>query len=285
MRDLNLNLEPVAAPGISPEIQIGVPARRGRRDERPRHIRRRDAKLSRAIAVDLDLERRIIERLRILQVAQRIDLEQLGSNLLRERTTRGELRTLYGDFDRRRRAKAHDLADDVGGLERDRHIGQRLLQLVPELFLEFLRDWRRARLQRHSDHGLVLTAGKEVDGVDRIVRRLHPDEPRRDLDVLRTNQILDDVHRLQFNQLGALEPRAGWRTEAELNLLGFYFWKNLCADPGEQDRDHDEGRQHIASDDEPSQAKGRFESTAIRRPQLLEESSFSTVSRSQHPGR
>src|SRR5207247_771173 len=81
-------------------------------------------------AVDLDLKRRIVERLRILQVAQRVDLHELRPDLLGEGARRRECRTLYRDLDGSRRAEAHDLTDDVGRLEGDRHVGQRLLQVV-----------------------------------------------------------------------------------------------------------------------------------------------------------
>ena len=151
-----------------------------------------------------------------MQIAERIDLHQFGADLVGEGAASGELRTLHGHFNRRRRPKAHDLADDVRGLERDRHIRQRLLQLVANLFLHGFSHRRRARLQRDSDDRFMLSAGKQIDRVDRVVRRLNADEPGCDLDVVGSNKLLDHVHRLHFDQLGALETCARWRAESEL---------------------------------------------------------------------
>ena len=69
LRNLDLNLEAIAAPRIAPEIQVGVAARRGGGDQRTGDFGGRYAILPGAIAIDLDLQRRIIERLRILEIA------------------------------------------------------------------------------------------------------------------------------------------------------------------------------------------------------------------------
>ena len=81
----------------------------------------------------------------------------------------------------------------------------------------------------------MLTAREQVDRVDGIVRRLYADEPGRNLDVLRPDQVLDDVHRFHFDQLGALQARAGRRTQAELQLPGFHCRKDFRADTREED--------------------------------------------------
>ena len=74
MRDLDLNLKPVPAAGVPPEIEVRVAAGRGRRCERPANIGGGHPELAGSVTVDLDLQRRIVERLGILQIAQRIDL-------------------------------------------------------------------------------------------------------------------------------------------------------------------------------------------------------------------
>ena len=55
LRDLDLNLEAVAASRIAPEVQIGVPARGRGGDEGARDIGSRDTELARAVTVDLNL--------------------------------------------------------------------------------------------------------------------------------------------------------------------------------------------------------------------------------------
>src|SRR5207244_11548322 len=104
LRELHLNLETVPAAGIPPEVQLGVSAGRGGGHERLADIGWRHAKLSGAAAVNLDLERWVIERLRVLQVAERIDLDELRADLFSKRARGGKLRPLHGDFNRRRRA-------------------------------------------------------------------------------------------------------------------------------------------------------------------------------------
>src|SRR5206468_8407741 len=130
LRNLDLNLKPVAAARVPPEIEVRITAGRCRGRERPADIGGGDTELPGPVAVDLDLKRRIVERLRILQVAQRVDLHELRPDSLGEGARRRERRTLYRDLDGSRRAEAHDLTDDVGRLEGDRHVGQRLLQVV-----------------------------------------------------------------------------------------------------------------------------------------------------------
>ena len=80
---------------------------------------RRHAAGAGPLAVHCHLDRRIVERLPELQVAQRRDLLQLLPNLLGVRLVVGQVRPADGDLDRRRRAEAHDLVDDVGRLERE----------------------------------------------------------------------------------------------------------------------------------------------------------------------
>ena len=131
--------------------------------------------------------------------------------LLRESASDHERRTLHGHLDRRWRAETHGLADDVRGLKRDRDVRQRLLQLSTQFFLQFVGDPRGFRFQRHAQDSLVLSAGKQVNRVDRIVGRLDADEAGGNVDVLRPHPLPDHIHRLQSDHFGAFEARAGWR--------------------------------------------------------------------------
>ena len=135
MRNLDLNLETVSAPWVAPEIQVGVAAGRSGRHQRFANIGHRDAELPCAIAVHLDLDGRIIQRLGVLQIAQRCHLRQLDAELPGERPGIREARSLHGDLDWRWRAETHHLADNVRRLERDRSFGQRLREFSAQLFL------------------------------------------------------------------------------------------------------------------------------------------------------
>ena len=147
LRNLDLNLEAVAASRIPPEVQIGVAARRCCGRQRPANVGSRDAELTGAIAIDLNLQGRIVERLRVLQVSQRGNLDELRPDFLGKGPRRRECGPLHRDFDRRRRAEAHDLADDVGRFKRHGNVRQRLLQVAAQLLFQRFGDCRRVRFQ------------------------------------------------------------------------------------------------------------------------------------------
>src|SRR5262249_50699555 len=155
------------------------------------------------------------------------------------------------------------LADDVGSFERDAHIRKRLFQLVTHLLLQHFGDWRRTRFQRHADHRLVLTAGEQVNRVDRIIWGLHADEPGRDLHILRTDQVLDDVHRLHLDELGPFKPGSSWRAEAKLELPALDRGKNLGSYSGIDEGDESEGDEDVDADNDPAQAEHRQQPLAI----------------------
>src|SRR5207244_622383 len=86
LRYLHLDLKRVAAPWVAPEIRIGEAAGCRGRNKRAGHIGGRDPKLPGAIAIDLDIERGVIDRLRILQVPQVRNLRELFFHFGRERS-------------------------------------------------------------------------------------------------------------------------------------------------------------------------------------------------------
>ena len=129
----------------------------------------------------------------------------------------------------------------------------------------------------------MLTAGKQINGIDRVVRRLNPNKPCRDFDVPRPDSLLDDVHRLHFDQLGSFYTCAGRRAEAELKLLRFDVRKDLRADSRIDDDNQGDGRHEVTTHHKPAKAKYRLEPIAVPRAQLLEESSVA-VAHPEHPG-
>ena len=70
------------------------------------------------LTVDVDLNRRVVERLAVLQIAKRRNARELVPHLRRERSAGREIRARDRDLDRRRRAEVHDPVDDVARLER-----------------------------------------------------------------------------------------------------------------------------------------------------------------------
>ena len=126
----------------------------------------------------------IVELLRELQVAQEIELRQLRADLLRVGVVVREAGALHRDFDRRRRAEAHHLADDVAGFERDLRAGQSRREAVAKPFAQGFAA-RRVRLQGDLNDGFLRAAGEQVDQVDRIAGGHDADEVAGDRDVVR----------------------------------------------------------------------------------------------------
>ena len=115
-----------------------------------------------------------------MEVAERGDLGQLVAQFLGEGAVVGEVRPGDGDVDRRRRAEAHHLADDVGRLEREPHVRQLRRKLPAQPLLEPFDVDLRPLLHGDAEDGLLRAAGPLVDGIDRVARRDQPHVADRD---------------------------------------------------------------------------------------------------------
>ena len=136
LRHLDLHLERDAGARIGPVVRRDEPAGRGRRGERPPDLIDGDAQLAGHLTVHVDLNRRIVERLAVLQIAQRRNPRELVPDLRRERPAGGEIRSRDRDLDRRRRAEVHDPVDDVARLERELRGGKALAEPPAQRLLE-----------------------------------------------------------------------------------------------------------------------------------------------------
>ena len=85
LRHLDLHLERDAGARIGPVVRRDEPARRGRRGKRAPDLIDGDAELTRHLTVHVDLNRRIVERLAVLQIAKRGNPRELVPDLGRER--------------------------------------------------------------------------------------------------------------------------------------------------------------------------------------------------------
>ena len=74
LRELHLDLEGIAGRRIAPVVRLGEARRRGRGHDGAHDVRHRQAELAGALAVDRDIERRVVVLLRVLQVAQEAEL-------------------------------------------------------------------------------------------------------------------------------------------------------------------------------------------------------------------
>ena len=150
----------------------------------------------------------------------------------------GEVRAGDRDLDRRRRAEAHDLAHDVGRLEREPHVGHLARERLAEPLLEALDGDARPRLQGDAEHDFLGPARPLVDGVDRIARRDDADVADRDLDVLRPTSCRSSSSAAMRDLLGLLDPRAGRGPDAELEPAGVDLGKDLQPEPRARHDDH-----------------------------------------------
>ena len=194
----DLDLKAIPARRVAPVVRVDEPARRGRGDERPADLvggRRRTARRARGRSRPAASGSRAAGRT-AGRAARRSSPARAGPS----RRTRGWRRESGpdGDLDRRRRAEAHDLADDVGRLERERHVRaapastrrRRSLLAAPP---------STGGALGFSDTPSTASCGplvNEIDRVDRVARRLDADVARRDLDVARARRLLDHVQRL-----------------------------------------------------------------------------------------
>ncbi len=101
LRDFDLNLEGIAASGVSPEVGVRETARRGAGHQRLGHIGHRQSKLSGPIAIDGDPHRWVIQRLGILEIAQGRNLLQLATQFFGKAAIVWQAGTLHRDFNRR----------------------------------------------------------------------------------------------------------------------------------------------------------------------------------------
>ena len=105
-----LGLDPIGHTRVqvTPIVGFDEPCGRGRRHERAGDVLHGKPLLSRADAIDFDIQRRVVERLSILQIAQARNLGELDANLFGVRTVHGEIESPERPLPHRRpRSEAH----------------------------------------------------------------------------------------------------------------------------------------------------------------------------------
>ena len=83
-------------------------------------------------AVEVDLEPGILELLLDARIGDARNMADLGEQLVREGAAGVEIDAGDLDVERRRRAEIEDLADDVGGQEREGRAGKRRRQFLAQ---------------------------------------------------------------------------------------------------------------------------------------------------------
>ena len=90
-----------------------------------------------ALAINVDVDGRIIERLTELQIAQARNLLHLGQHLIGEGAVGREIRSAHRDLDRRRRTEVHNLVTMSPASNEKLDCRDHFGQFSPQSFLEF----------------------------------------------------------------------------------------------------------------------------------------------------
>src|SRR5262249_53782187 len=111
-------------------------ARRCRVDERFADPIDGEAELTGPFSVDVDVERRVVERKRDVHIAQRRDLRECIVDPSRKSTRVAEALSRHAHLDWGGCPEVQDLRDDVTGLEREVHFRIGLREPLPESLFE-----------------------------------------------------------------------------------------------------------------------------------------------------
>ena len=225
---------------VAPEVRQNVPARRRGGDQGAGAVLGRHAAEVRFLPIQAHINRRVIERLHVLQVHERGDFFQLRFDLGSKAAVVAVIRTTDGDFDRRVGPEAHDLVDDVRRLERQAQAMHALLDLfrrkafrthlvaqpgaelrghlLAQVGLETLDVDAAAVFDGDADHRLFRTGHELKDAVERITRRNQPAIARGNGQVVRPPLVADDLQRLEGELLGPSDVCPGSRPQPQLKL-------------------------------------------------------------------
>ena len=238
LRHFDLHLERDARPRVGPVVRRDEPARRGRRGERPPDLIDGDAELPGALAVDVDADRRIVERLLEWQVAQRRESRLSSSrSFATNARVAGKSGPVTATCTGVGAPKFMIRPTMSPGSKENCTPGNRCRNRWRSVSSRAASSTARVRLERDLQHALVRSARPQEDRVDRIRRRLDADVSERDLHVLRTGRALDLVQHVAREPLRRLELRAGRRPKPELELMGAAAGKDLAAEPRADERD------------------------------------------------
>ena len=129
LRDLHLDLVRIAADIVAPEVAHGVAAGVGGGDQRFADVAGGHAAQAGPLAVERDLDGRVVERLLDLHVAERLDPVELLAELVHVGAGVGHVAPADDHLDRRGGTQAHRLGDQVARLEGEDQVGDALVGL------------------------------------------------------------------------------------------------------------------------------------------------------------
>src|SRR6188508_241279 len=225
--DLHLHLERDAGSRVCPVVWRHEPARRGCGSEGSADLVHCEPELSCHSTIDVDLNGRVVERLPVLEIPQRRDRCEFLTEPGRECPACGEVRPHHRNFHWSGRAEVHDATDDVAWLERELRVWKRMSELGAQTFLETGEIDRGVASERDLQYAFVGSSCPQEDGVDGVRRWLHADVAERDVYVLRSCRVTDDIEHVATELLRCFELGAGRRAESKLEGLAAARRKDL----------------------------------------------------------
>ena len=185
-RYLDLYLISDTALGVGPIVRNHKTTRGRRGDQSSGNIDRHQSGQPRLLAIDINLQGRIVHRLAKLQIAQRRYLGEHLLELIGELTVFSKVGPVDDNLDRSWGSETHDFVDDIRGFKRKSHVRHLLIQTDSQAFLELLIGKRKTILKVDVQDRFFRAPRPLVDGIDRKIRMDHSYIPKCQLHVLAT---------------------------------------------------------------------------------------------------
>src|SRR2546428_3667194 len=166
LMNLHLNLIRHPRSGIGPIVWSHKAAGRSGRQKRAAHARGRHSELAGSFTIHIDVDDRVIQRLVVLNVAERGNLTYLVTNLFGEGTVCPEIRSTHINFYRSGSTKIHDLCDDVPGLKRELTSGKFPGKNLSQALFELVHSNLRFRIQGYTQYSSILSARPWINCAD-----------------------------------------------------------------------------------------------------------------------
>src|SRR5258708_5289937 len=234
---------------IYPDILFRVAGRGGSSGQRAGDLVHTHSQLGRPHAVHFYIDRGILIRLSQLNIPQIGYLLQLSDELLCVEfvvllVTSGE-----PHFHRGRGSLAQDLMCQLDGLEGKFDIGHPVSYLRPDLLFQRIQVSFIILVQRNLENSFLGTGHPQIDRVHGEQRRVLTDIGGGNVDVLRTDDILDNIDGGEGLFFRAFDPGPFGRPESYLELASIHFRQYVFADMHEKKKGRAGSEDQVSQDD------------------------------------
>lgn len=206
------------------------------------------------LSIDADVHGRIVERLGNLQIAQTRNRSQLPLDFEHVLPAVIQAGAAGGDLDRRGRAEAHHLADDVGRFEREPQFGEFAGEQAAQFILGPLRIDPAAMPECDAQNPLFRAPRPLKHPVHRKAGGNGPHITQRQRDVLRSDVLADRVENSQRILLGRVKMRPVGGPKPQPELVDAGTRKNLQPQLPANTDDHQQTDRGVDRNDDPGAA-------------------------------